>query len=31
MGWACGEYGLGEGDVQGLAKETGGKKTNGET
>ena len=26
MGWACGAYGRGEGGVQGLAGETGGKE-----
>ena len=31
IGWACGAYGLEEGGVQGLALETGGKETNGET
>ena len=31
MGWACGTYGWGEGGVQGLGGETGGKETTGET
>ena len=31
MGWACGAYGGGEGDVYGLGGETGGKETTGET
>ena len=31
MGWACGAYGRGEGSVQGLGGETGGKETTGET
>ena len=29
MGWACGAYGWGEGGVQGLGGETGGKETTG--
>ena len=31
MGWACGAHGWGEGGVEGLAGETGGKETIGET
>ena len=31
MGRACGAYGGGEGGVEGLGGETGGKKTTGET
>jgi len=31
MGWACGVNGPGEGVVQGLGGETGGKETTGET
>ena len=31
IGWACGAYGSGEGDVQGLGGETGGKETTEET
>ena len=31
MGWACGAYGWGEGSVEGLAGETRGKETIGET
>ena len=29
MGWACGTYGWGEGGVQGLGGETGGKENTG--
>ena len=31
MGWVCGTYGWGEGGVQGLGGEAGGKETNEET
>ena len=31
MGCACGAYGRGEGSVEDLAGETGGKETTGET
>ena len=31
MGWVCGSYGGGEGDVWGPGGETGGKETAGET